>query len=180
MTGMKIFLTALALVGGLFSSSAPFAASLHTHTVSYGALAKSAATHTHPVGNMVRQLSLVADPQFAVNAAVSPFAGGGQASAVPLNTGVTPVMQPVSDRDSVQLPSAISGSIVVLLPVGTNGKFFAVYPKYGSTDTVNGDNVINSKHIPVVAIANGSFPATAPIWFVCVTAGAWLSNVQLT
>jgi len=181
MAGMETFLASLALVGGLPSSSAPLAASWYIDSVSYGAVPQRAApTHTYAMGDTARQLALVAEAQLAVNAAVTPFAGGGQASAAPLNTGVTPVMQPASDRDSVQLPSAIPGSIVVLLPVGTNSKFFAVYPKYGSTDTVNGENVINSKHIPVVAVANGSFPAVAPIWFVCVTAGAWLSNVQLT
>jgi hypothetical protein len=108
----------------------------------------------------------------AVNAHVTPHPGGGQASATQLAAGITPVGPPATSGDSVQLPDAVAGAIVMLLPSGSFAGFtVSVYVKDGSSDTLNG----LSDFVDFGASFSTAAPLT-PCWFVCVVNGAWWTN----
>jgi len=111
----------------------------------------------------------------AVNAQVTPHAGGGQANATQLAAGLTPCAAPASSHDSLQLPSATAGALVILMPVTTfSGSTISVYVKNGSSDTMDGisdfvdwgSSISSSNAIPLLV-------------FACVVAGNWLTNGSL-
>ena len=114
------------------------------------------------------------------NVPVTPLAGGAHALATQLNYGITPILSPVSNFDSVQLPPAIvpSGSscaYVRLVAIGTNPAGGAsnatiVYAEYGTSDTINGVANANSFNM-------GSTYATI-VEFFCFTNGDWLTNIN--
>lgn len=68
--------------------------------------------------------------------ALTAHAGGGQGSATQLLTGVNEVATVATAADSVQLPAAIAGSIVMVTNAG--GASMKVFGKSGRTDTING------------------------------------------
>ena len=106
-----------------------------------------------------------------VNAQVTPGAGPTWSTAAQLSYGVTPVTQP-SNGDSVALPSAVAGSIVFAFFVGggTNNTA-AVWPKFGTLDTINGiAGATDFFDWPVDATGK-----TVPLVIAsCFTDGAWL------
>lgn len=68
--------------------------------------------------------------------ALTATAGGGQASATQLINGVNEVSTVASASDSVQLPAAIAGSIVLVANSGAQN--MTVYGKSSRTDTIDG------------------------------------------
>jgi hypothetical protein len=112
---------------------------------------------------------------FTINRSVTPFAGGGQSDAVPLSPGITAVLAPASDGDSLQLPPAMAPSVVILIPAptGTSGysHVAAVYVLNGSSDTMNGI----SDHVDLGAATSDENPNPA-VWFVCSVDGNWDTN----
>lgn len=112
-----------------------------------------------------------------VNASVTPFAGGGQASATQLNYGTTPITAPASAGDSLQLPPAVAGSKAEIFIIGASSTGMNVFAKNGTSDTLNGQS--NSTAFACVASNSVSGQTyTTPFLFVCVTNGAWLTNAS--
>jgi hypothetical protein len=106
-----------------------------------------------------------------VNPSVTPHPGGGQASAVQLSVGVTGVLPPASTGDSLQLPLATAGSIVVLIPGNFASNEANVYVKNGSSDTVNGIN--DFVDFGITTAGGAPFPV---LWFICPVDGDWRTN----
>ena len=100
---------------------------------------------------------------------VTPHAGGGQALATPLIVGLNPIAPAVTASDSVQLPAALAGSVVIGIPV-FSANLVGVFAKNGSTDTINGSP--GTDQFDIIP-ATGNFPI-----FVCPTDGAWFTNIE--
>lgn len=114
----------------------------------------------------------------AINAAVTPHAGGGQALATQLSAGYTFVNEPSSDHDSVALPNATAGAVVeLLLPANRANEGFGVeiFVKNGSTDTILGTA------FPVYWLdsSRSGLAPTISLRFWCSVAGNWLTNGNL-
>lgn len=108
------------------------------------------------------------------NPAVTPTAGGNQSTAAQLNYGLTAVIPPENNYDTVQLPAAVAGSYCKLIAVGTNGggtgNAIAVWAKYGTDDSING--VANaSDYVDFGA----SYPHEGD--FFCFDDGLWLTQL---
>jgi hypothetical protein len=89
--------------------------------------------------------------------------GGGQANAVPLVKGINQIGTVATIGDSVQLPVAATGAIIVVINSGALAA--AVFPS--GTDTVNGQAAPLSA--PQAAGTIGIY--------VCPQAGKWYVNV---
>lgn len=108
----------------------------------------------------------------APNPAVTAHSGGTRAAATQLLAGLTPVNPSGAGGDSLQLPAAIAGTVVTLLPVKTGANSTMIYAKNGTTDTINGHSSATGFDIIFSA-------ATPPVvTFACVVNGAWLANVS--
>jgi hypothetical protein len=96
------------------------------------------------------------------NAGLTALAGGAQAGATPLQLGINSVTIVVTAGDSVLLPPATPGAIVVLLNAAANSlNAFA----FGATDVIN-----------ALANATALACATGVTLFFCATAGHWRSK----
>lgn len=89
------------------------------------------------------------------------LAGGGQEGATQLINGLNHVGTVASSGDSVQLPPAAKGSIVMVANDGADS--MTVYGKEGRTDTINGTAGATG-----VAQANAKFAV-----YFCPKDGAW-------
>lgn len=117
-----------------------------------------------------------------VNALVTPHVGGGQAGATQLGYGFTPVAPPASSGDSIALPAAVAGSIVVLFSYGDAGltgntNNIAVFAKNGTTDKINGSGSSAAQYdwepyAPAVYRQNQGAVA------ICVVDGVWITNLN--
>jgi hypothetical protein len=121
------------------------------------------------------------DVDAAINALVTPHAGGGQASATQLAVGVTPVAIPGGALDSLQLPAAVAPALVMLFVPDAfawraANKAIGVFAKQGTSDTINGD--VHSSLFDFYP------PTDANVWnphiaiFSCAVDGAWSTNLQ--
>jgi hypothetical protein len=90
---------------------------------------------------------------------ITAFAGGGKASATALSRSVNRITTCATAGDSVLLPKAIAGSLLILINQGAQAAAF-----YGNgNDTVDG-----------LAAASASYVAKGDsVWLACVTAGVW-------
>jgi hypothetical protein len=68
---------------------------------------------------------------------VYPLVGGGQIGATQLNYGYNGILDPTSNFDSVQLPLAISGAVVIGFIQDVNTNTLAVFAKEGTSDIIN-------------------------------------------
>ena len=94
--------------------------------------------------------------------AVTAFAGGGQTSAVQIADGITRVTTVASAADSVKLPLAKAGTIVLVINAAA-ANAVAIFPATG--------DVINA----LSANASISVAANKTIYFVCAVDGTWNS-----
>lgn len=102
-----------------------------------------------------------------ITVGIVPHAGGGQASATQLSYGYNGIDNSgTSDGDSMQMPSAVAGSVVQLFiqDNSTPSRVLNLYAKNGTSDTINGHS--NATVFDVVGTQ------TAPI-LVCKVNGAW-------
>ena len=95
------------------------------------------------------------------SASLTALAGGGQATAPQLVNGMNLIGVCATNADSVQLPPAIAGSMVVVCNAGAADA--TVYGKYGRSDTINGTAGATgvTQADPLAAI------------YICVVTGAW-------
>jgi len=89
------------------------------------------------------------------------LAGGGQEGATQLINGLNHVGTVASSADSVQLPAAGAGAVVMVANDGDNS--MTVYGKEGRSDTINGTAGATG-----VAQANAKFAV-----YFCPKDGAW-------
>lgn len=112
-----------------------------------------------------------------ISVGIVPFPGGGQADATPVNYGYNLINlgDDFNTGDSLQLPSAVAGSVVQVFTQGNTGNDNAdMYAKNGTTDVINlsgnGD-----------AFFIGTNPASAfgcVFVFLCVVDGQWWTNAS--
>lgn len=69
-------------------------------------------------------------------AGLTALAGGGQTGATQLINGLNLIATCATNADSVQLPPAIAGSVVIVVNAGAADA--TVFGKQGRTDTING------------------------------------------
>lgn len=93
--------------------------------------------------------------------AITATAGGTQAAAYQLTKSLNNVSVCATNNDSVALPKAIAGSIVLILNNGA--ATLSVYGKLNSGDTING--VAGTTAVTQATGTDG--------WYICITAGAW-------
>lgn len=113
-------------------------------------------------------VGLLSGQTVIANAALTAFAGGGQASATLMGFGANVVNVVATAADSVKLPPAIAGKVVfVRNTTATSMQVFG-----GGTSTING-----------VATATGvAQAATTGRYYICITgdgsdvAGTWVST----
>lgn len=96
---------------------------------------------------------------------ITAHAGGTQAAAYQLKRSLNRVTVVGTAADSVALPKAIAGSIV-LLANSDAADSMNVYAKPGSGDTINGSSTSTA-----FAQAAGKL-----VSFICFTAGAWITS----
>lgn len=112
---------------------------------------------------------------FTVNASVTPTSGGSQSDGAQLSSGLTPIVPPANDGDSLQLPVATAGSIAMLFCIGSQAHTPIVYAKDGTSDTINGAS--HSAGFDLYSVTGGAGPNQSMIYvFSCSTNGAWLTN----
>lgn len=87
------------------------------------------------------------------------FAGGGKASATVLTSSINRIGTTASANDSVLLPKAISGSLVIVINAGANTA--AVFAK--GNDTI----------AALSAATADTIATTKAKTYVCVTSGHW-------
>jgi hypothetical protein len=95
------------------------------------------------------------------SASLTALAGGGQTGATQLINGINLVGVCATNADSVQLPPALAGSIVLVSNQGAAD--MTVYGKEGRTDTINGTDGATgvTQADPLSAV------------YFCSVAGAW-------
>jgi hypothetical protein len=96
--------------------------------------------------------------------AITAFAGGGQGSAVLLTAGINRVTTVGSAADSVKLPPALAGDIVVVINAAAANSM-NVFPSTG--DNINA----------LAANAAFAMAANKQAIFVCAVNGTWNSNL---
>ena len=95
-----------------------------------------------------------------------------QANAGQLNAGFNVIVPPQNALDAVQLPLAISGTVVWGMVIGGPGEFLGIYAKNGTTDTINGydnDVIFSFPNFPVSTSQN--------LICVCGEDGSWFCNI---
>lgn len=112
----------------------------------------------------------------SVTTGIFPLEGGGQTGASQLNPGYNAILDSVSPNDSVQLPFAIAGTVVVGFIQNWNSNALAVFAKEGTSD------VINPFFGPVDNTWQFTFPANGFTGFnqimvcTCAENGVWICN----
>lgn len=94
---------------------------------------------------------------------ITAHAGGGQSSAIALKKGVNQISTVATSGDSVALPVAASGAIILVVNTGANP--VAVFPN--STDTINGG----------AASASVSQMPNSVELYVCAQTGNWYVKI---
>ena len=107
-------------------------------------------------------------PNSAVNGPVTPHGGGGQASATPLAPGINVIGDPSGNGDSVQLPDAISGTVVIGIVNEIQTHVIAVFAKYGTSDSINSQGNSIEFDFP-----NGMLGQGQLLVAVCLADGQW-------
>jgi hypothetical protein len=111
------------------------------------------------------------------NATITPLIGGGQVGAPVLNYGFNSLDAPDSNYDSIQLPEAIAGSIIIAYVIGSQNNILTVYPLLGSGNTIN----LTGTDATAFDFPNFdySFPfiwSGQPLVFMCSFDGNWFIN----
>lgn len=116
-----------------------------------------------------------AGPSFVptITVDIVPLSGGGQAGATQLGYWYNELVTSHDPGDSVQLPAAAAGSVVMVFVEGPMATFIAVFAKEGTTDTING--FANATQFDFVG-TNANTGRVAI--FVCKTNGAWFANID--
>jgi hypothetical protein len=107
----------------------------------------------------------------ALTFSVIPLFGGGQAGAGQLNPGVNSIQDVDSPFDSVQLPNAVAGTVVIGTVQFFQSSFMGVFAKEGTDDSINGEPNNQMFVFPTVGI---------PFWTlmcVCGEDGLWSCNI---
>jgi hypothetical protein len=115
----------------------------------------------------LHDISMLASGNGWSAASIAAHAGGGQAIATPVASGVTLVATVATAADSVQLPPATGGQVLWLVNGGANS--LQIFGANGAADTVNG--IAGSTGI---ALASGkSATLVSPLagaWFLILSA----------
>lgn len=114
-----------------------------------------------PNAQQIEQAILNSWGVFAKNA-LTALAGGGQAGATQLFYGMNRVTVVATANDSVQLPAAVSGTVVYVKNADAADSM-QVFGKSGRTDTING----TAGNVGVAQAAG----VTAA--YICMVDGAW-------
>jgi hypothetical protein len=106
-------------------------------------------------------------------ASVVAHAGGGQASATPLTATYNEVDTVATAADSVQLPPAIPGTVVVAVNATTTSmQVFGVPQNVQNANA--GDTIAAHNSAAQTATATGVAQAGASVgWYICTTLGQW-------
>jgi hypothetical protein len=107
-------------------------------------------------------------PNSSVNGVITPNPGGGQSSAVPLSPGINVMTDAASNGDSVQLPNALSGTVVIGIVNQIQGHTIAVFAKNDTSDSINGQDNSVEFDFP-----NGFLGQGQVLMAVCLIDGAW-------
>jgi hypothetical protein len=104
--------------------------------------------------------------KYDLTTGITAFSGGGQGSAVALTQPYNNITTVAANGDSVKLPASVAGMTVVVANNGAN-----IAQVFGAgTDTIDG-----------IATATGQpLPAKGVGVYVCMVAGNWLSNQQIS
>lgn len=108
---------------------------------------------------------------------LTPLAGGSQSGAAQLNPGYNAINDAVNIYDSVQLPSAVAGSIVIGFVVGIQTNSIAVYAKNGTSDTINSELYETNNSVPYLFPIPPSVGNNQIFVAECVIDGVWRSNL---
>lgn len=125
----------------------------------------------YPVGRTVNfqtgiglhDISMLASGNGWSAASIAAHAGGGQALATPVGSGITLVATVATAADSVQLPPAVGGQVLWVTNGAANS--MQIFGAAGGADTING--IAGSTGIALAA--GKSMTLTSPL------AGAWFS-----
>ena len=107
-------------------------------------------------------------PNNSVHGPITPHAGGGQSSATPLAPGINVISDASSNGDSVQLPDAISGTVVIGIVNELQTHTIAVFAKNGNGDSINMEGNSIEFDFP-----NGMLGQGQLLVAVCIADGLW-------
>ena len=113
----------------------------------------------------------------SVTTNITPTPGGGQSDAAQLNPGYNAINDAASSYDSVQLPAAKAGSIVIGFVTGIQTKVLGVYAKFGTSDVINSE-IYESSNSNVFFWPSAFVVGDNQIFIAqCIEDGIWRSNV---
>ena len=107
-------------------------------------------------------------PNSSVHGPITPNSGGGQSGATPLAPGINVINDPSVDFDSVQLPAALSGTVVIGIVNDIQSHTLAVFAKYGNGDSINDQGNSIEFDFPNGMIGQGQLLVA-----VCLADGLW-------
>ena len=112
--------------------------------------------------NKVKRRPYISSNRLKATNAITALAGGGQGSATALTSDINTITTCVTAADSVKLPTAVAGMLVVVNNAGAT--YANVFPVTGG--------IIDA----LAANTAVSLPAGSSLTFTCTVAGTWKSS----